>query len=171
MGPISLDIGIDAPREAVFDRICDLSRRESWTDHFVSDLRLERMEPSGRGAAARFRVDAPGGVQFAETVIDVAERPSTISERGRGGRLDRVGIRTNWELRGGEGSLTEVTLTFWTEPGSFLDRVRDVRAGGWWKRRWRRALQRLRDEIESGDEQGEPVRVGGGDRRPTGFSQ
>lgn len=167
MGPISLDIAIDAPREAVFDRICDLSRRHSWTDHFVSDLRLERIEPSGRGAAARFRVGAPG-IEFLETVIDVADRPSTIAEKGRGGRKDRVGIRTNWELSGGEGSLTEVTLTFWTEPGNVLDRVHGLRAHGWWKRRWRRALKRLRDEIESG-ERAEPVRVGGGDRRPTGL--
>ena len=83
MGPISLDIAIDAPREAVFDRICDLSRRQSWTDHFVSDLRLERIEASGRGAAARFRAGAPG-VEFVETVIDVADRPSTIVEKGQG---------------------------------------------------------------------------------------
>lgn len=154
MGPISLDIVIDAPREAVFDRICDLSRRSSWTDHFVSDLRLERIEPSGRGAAARFRVDGPGGIQFAETVIDEAEPHSRIVERGRGGRLDRVGIRTNWELRGGEASPTELTLTFWTEPHNPLDRLRELRAAGWWKRRWRRALLRLRDEIESAAEHG-----------------
>lgn len=167
MGPISLDIAIDAPRDAVFDRICDLSRRLSWTDHFASDLRLERIDPSGPGAAARFRAGAPG-IEYLETVIDVADRPSTISEQGRGGRKDRVAVRANWELRGGEGTLTNLKLTFWTEPANVLDHLRDLRAGGWWKRRWKRALRRLRDEIESG-ETAEPVRVGGGDRRPTGL--
>lgn len=168
MGPISLDIVIDAPRETVFDRICDLSRRPAWTDHFVSDLHLVRIEASGRGAGARFRVDAPG-VTFAETVIDEADRPARIAERGRGGRKDRVGLRAVWELIGSEGSPTKLTLTFWTEPENVVDRLHDLRAGGWWKRRWRRALQRLREQIESGDELATPVGVGGADRRPTGL--
>ena len=107
MGPISLTTTIDAPRERVFDEISDLSRRPAWTDHFVSDLHLQRIDPSGRGAAARFRVGAPGGLKFMETVIDEAERPHTIREHGRGGRWDRIPIRTSWELSGGEGALTD----------------------------------------------------------------
>lgn len=169
MGPISFDIVIDAPREVVFDRVADLSRRPSWTDHFLSDLRLERIDASGPGAAARFRVGAPGGIAFAETVIAEADRPARIAERGRGGRWDRIGIRTVWELRGGEGSPTELTLTFWTETTHPFDRVRELRASGWWKRRWRRALQRLRDQIETGGQPSAPVGVGGGDRHPTGL--
>ena len=104
MGPISLNITIDAPRERVFDEICDLSRRPSFTDHFISEFHLQRIEPSGRGAAARFRVGAPGGLKYMETVIDEADRPHLISERGRGGRWDRVPVRTTWELSGGRGA-------------------------------------------------------------------
>ena len=59
MGPISLTTTIDAPRERVFDLIVDLARRPAWTDHFLSDYRLERIPPVGEGAAARFRIDAP----------------------------------------------------------------------------------------------------------------
>ncbi|MDP9189360.1 MAG: SRPBCC family protein [Actinomycetota bacterium] len=169
MQPLSLKTSIDVSRERVFDEINDLSRRSAWTDHFISDLRLERIDASGRGAAARFRVDAPGGNDFMETVIDEAEPPHTLSERGRGGRWDRVPIRTSWELSGGQGSPTELTLTFSTEPAHPLDRMRGLRAGGWWKRRWRKALQRLRDQLESSAPPPEPVGVGGGDRRPTGM--
>lgn len=169
MGPISLTTTIDAPRERVYDEVCDLSRRPAWTDHFVSDLHLERIDASGQGAGARFRVGAPGGLKFMETVIDEAERPHTIQEHGRGGRWDRIPIRTSWELSGGEGSPTNVTLTFWTEPSHPLDKVRQLRAGGWWKRRWRKALRRLTEQLESSAPAPEPVAVAGGDRRPTGL--
>jgi uncharacterized protein YndB with AHSA1/START domain len=166
VGPISLDIDIDAPRERVFDAICDLGLRPQWATEFSDDYRLERLEPRGEGAAARFRADAPGGIGFMETVISRAERPHTIVEHGRGGRGDRVAIRAVWELSGGEGSVTSVKLTFGTEPPTILHRLRELRAGGWWRRRWRRALSRLRDLLESGSELRSAMRVAGGDRQP-----
>ena len=163
MGPISVDISIDAPREQVFDDICDLSRRPAWAGDLVSDYRLERLEASGRGAAARFRVDAPGGIRYMETVITEADRPHKVVEHGHGGHLDRVAVGAVWELVEGEGSVTVVTLTFWTEPAAVLDRVRELgRASRWWRRRWSRALRLLRDQLESPDGAPEPVRVAGG---------
>jgi uncharacterized protein YndB with AHSA1/START domain len=148
VGPISLTISIDAPREHVFDFICDLGIRQSWIDHFASDYRLERIEARGLGAGARFRVDAPAGMRYMETVIAEADRPSLVVEHGRGGRLDRIAIRAVWELE--EGPTTTVKLTFWTTPPSAFDRAREVGRSGWWKRRWGRALRRLREQIESG---------------------
>lgn len=169
MGPISLTTTVDASRERVFDFIADLSLRPSWTDHFASDFRLERLEPSGVGAAVRCFVDAPGGVRFMETVIAEAERPHLIVENGRGGRLDRTRIRTNWELVEGPGGVTEVRLTFWTEPGSLLDRVAELPlAKRWWKRNWSRALRRLQEVVESGREPANRIGVAGGDRLPAG---
>jgi uncharacterized protein YndB with AHSA1/START domain len=165
MGPISLDISIDAPRERVFDYICDLSRRPTWAG-FVNGYRLERLESSGQGAAARFRVGARGGIDYMETVIERAERPHTIVEQGRGGHLDRVRIRTVWELAGGEGDVTELKLTFGTESPARFDRLRELRAAGWWRRRWSRALRGLRDQLEGAAPPPEPVKVAGGDRTP-----
>lgn len=162
MGPISIDIAIDAPRERVFDHICDLSRRPGWAT-FASDYRLERVDATGRGAAARFRVDAPGGIDYMETILTEVEPPSKVIEHGRGGHLDRVPVRTIWELAGGEGSVTELTLTFWTEPAAMFDRVRELgRASRWWRRRWSRAIRALRDQLESRESAPEPVRVAGG---------
>lgn len=167
MGPISLDIAIDAPRERVFDFICDLGRRPAWADHFLDDYRLERVEAAGEGAAARFRVDAPGGIGYMDTVITSAERPHRIVEGGRGGRSNRIPVRAVWELEGGEGSVTEVILTFSTEPTSPFDRLRELGASRWWRRRWKKALRRLRDQLESADAAAEPLRLAGIDSRPS----
>src|ERR671910_223581 len=103
MGPISVHVSIDAPRERVFDVISDLGRRSAWTDHFASDYRLQRIESAGEGAAARFKAGAPGGIEYMETVIVTTEPPHTVVERGRGGRGNRTGIRARWELSGGGG--------------------------------------------------------------------
>jgi uncharacterized protein YndB with AHSA1/START domain len=162
VGPISLTISIDAPRERIFDFICDLGARQSWID-FATEYRLVRVEARGPGAGARFRVDAPAGVTYMETVITEAERPYRIVEHGRGGRLDRIPIRTVWELE--EGPTTTVTLTFWTLPPSAFDKFREMGHTRWWRRRWKKALRRLQEIIESG-ETVPRAEVAGGDRLP-----
>ena len=167
MGPITLTIAVDAPRERVFDFLCDLAAREAWTDHFARDYHLERIPASGLGSAARFRVDAPAGVRYMETVIAEATRPHRIVEHGRGGRLDRIPIRIVWELR--EEATTIVVLTFWTAPTSAIDRVREVGRARWWHRRWSKALRRLRELVEGGADV-ERTQVAGGDRQPAGMT-
>jgi uncharacterized protein YndB with AHSA1/START domain len=163
VGPISLPVSIDAPRERVFDFLCDLGARPAWIDHFASDYRLERIAATGRGAAARFRVHAPAGVRYMETVIAEVERPYRVVEHARGGRLDHIAMRIVWELE--EGPTTRVSLTFWTIPAGRFDRIREIGRERWWRRRWKRALMRLRELIESGEA---PPRaeVAGGDRVP-----
>jgi uncharacterized protein YndB with AHSA1/START domain len=164
VGPITITTSIDAPRERVFDFICDLSTRPGWIDHFATDYHVERIPAAGRGAAARFRVDAPAGVKYMETVIAETDRPYRVVEHGRGGRLDRTAIRLVWELEAGP--ITSVTLTFWTVPPSIFDRVREIGRERWWRRRWAKALARMRDLIESGAEVPR-VQVAGADRVPT----
>lgn len=167
MGPISLQITIDAPRERVFDHICDLARRPGWTDHFLRDYRLERVDAAGQGAAARFHADAPGGLGFLDTTITTAQPPHRIDEHGRGGRFNRIGVRTVWELRGATDAVTELALTFWTEPPGPLERLREYRSAPWWRRRWSKALRRLRQQLEASQESVEPLRLAGADRQPT----
>jgi len=166
MEPISLTTRVDASREQAFDFISDLSRRPAWIDHFAKDFHLERLDPQGVGAAVRFRVGGPGGIDYMETVIAEAERPTKIVEKGHGGYLNRVPINTIWELTSGPGAVTTITLTFWTEPTHHFDRVRETGRSGWWKRRWKRALRRLQAAIESGGEGIEAVRVAGGAHEP-----
>ncbi len=164
MGPITVRRSIDAPRERVFDFVCDLANRPAFTDHFIAELRLERLSSRGVGAAARMRI---GRRLWMETVIVEVSRPHRILERGRGGRWDRIPITTGWELvaePGGRGC--EVSLSFWTEPAGRLDRLRErLGAERYYRRRWSTALARLKELIESGRAP-ERVRVAGGDRLP-----
>jgi uncharacterized protein YndB with AHSA1/START domain len=164
VGPITITTSIDAPRERIFEFICDLAIRPSWIDHFADDYRVQRIPASGRGAAARFRVDAPAGVRYMETVIAETDRPHEIVEHGRGGRLDRTPFRLVWELEAGP--TTTVRLTFWTAPASLFDRIREMGRERWWRRRWTKALGRMRDLIESGADVPR-VEIAGGDRVPS----
>jgi uncharacterized protein YndB with AHSA1/START domain len=164
VGPITVTTSIDAPRQRVFDFICDLATRPSWIDHFATDYRLERIPASGRGAAARFRVDAPAGVRYMETLIAEADRPYRIVEHGRGGRLDRVAMRLVWELEAGP--TTTVRLTFWTAPPSAFDRFRELGRERWWRRRLAKALTRMRELVESGAAVPR-IEIAGGDRVPS----
>jgi Polyketide cyclase / dehydrase and lipid transport len=165
MGPISVKQMIDVPRERAFDFIADLANRPAFTDHFIREFRLERLQSSGVGAAARMRVPKPE--IWMETVIEELSRPYRIREGGRGGRLDRIPVATVWELvEGPVATTSEVTLSFWTEPQHPLDRVRErLGAERRYRRNWSLALGRLKEVLESG-EPIERVVVAGGARLP-----
>jgi uncharacterized protein YndB with AHSA1/START domain len=168
MGPISAETSIDAPREQVFETICDLSIRPAYSD-FLHDYRLERVEPEGLGAAARFRTGPFGARTWMDTAIEETEPPHLISERGHFGRLNRNQAFTAWELAEGPGAVTTVRLTFWTKPATRFDRMRELLtlSGPWYRRRWKRALRRLADLVEDG-KPAPRVKVAGGDRALTG---
>lgn len=148
MDPVSATTAIDVPRERVYDLLCDLAARPAFCDHFLDEYRLQRLDPVGVGAAARFRLR--GSNHWMDTAIETLERPHLIRERGRGGRLNRVPAFTVWELAGGSRDC-EVTVTFWTEPQNPFDRIKErFGAARRWRRNWSRALVRLRDIVESG---------------------
>jgi uncharacterized protein YndB with AHSA1/START domain len=169
MGPISIETTIDASREQVFDTISDLSVRPGYTDHFQHSYRLERIEPRGVGASARYRTGKPGARTWADTAIVEADRPHKIVEQGTSGRLNRNQVHTIWELEEGPGAVTTVRMTFWTKPANSIERVKELVSvsGPGYRRRWKKALRRLSELAEG---QGEPVRVkvAGGDRAFTG---
>jgi hypothetical protein len=165
MGPISASNAIDAPREQVFDFLCDLANRPAFTDHFLRDYRLQRFESAGVGATARMRIAKPR--LWMETVIVEAEGPYRIMENGKGGRWDRIPILTAWEVVEGPASATSVvTVRFATEPAHPEDRLRELRFGErFYRRQWSTALSRLKDMIESG-RSADRVAIAGGSRMP-----
>ncbi|HMJ73762.1 MAG TPA: SRPBCC family protein [Solirubrobacterales bacterium] len=171
MGPVSAEIEIDVPRERIFETIADLARRPSFTDHFLSDFHLTRIESSGIGAGARFCVTSPLRKVWMDTVLVELERPHKLIERGRGGRGNRIPTTTVWELTEGTGSLTRVRVSHWTEPSNPLDRALEVFAANSSsaQRGWRTALRRLRDQLENGETAPPPVVVAGGNPHATGI--
>jgi uncharacterized protein YndB with AHSA1/START domain len=170
MGPISAEVEIDVPRERVFETIADLAVRPSFTDHFLSHFHLTRIEATGVGAGARFKLEAPLRSVWMDTAIVALEEPFLIVERGRGGRANRIPANTVWELTEGPGSLTAARVSHWTEPGP-VDRGLEIlsAASVWQQRSWREAMRRLRDGLESGSLEGERIAVAGGSRYATGI--
>jgi uncharacterized protein YndB with AHSA1/START domain len=170
MGPISAEIEIDVTRERVFELLGDLAARPSFTDHFLTDFHLTRIDSTGVGAGARFRADAPLRKVWMDSAIVAQEAPFRIVEEGRGGRANRIRTHTVWEITPGGGSLTSVRLTFWTEPTP-LDRALEIASLGsvWQRRGWHEALRRLRDLLEAERPVAERIAVAGGNRHATGI--
>lgn len=165
MGPISARTVVDAPRERVYEFVADLANRPSFLDHMFGEFRLERLDAAGVGAAARFRSRAPLNRVWFETVIEASEPPHVLRERGHGGRLDRIPTSTVWEVLA-QGSLSEVRVAFSTEPSHLLDRLRELLgASFWYRRRWTRAMRRLREALEA-DRPPAQLVAAGGDRVP-----
>ncbi len=171
MGPISAEVEIDVPRERAFALLADLAVRPRFTSHFLSGFHLTRIESSGVGAGARFRVEAPLRSVWMDTTIVELDEPFRIVEGGHGGRVNRIPNRTVWELTEGPGSLTTVQFSHWTGPTNPIDRGVEILSAGsvWQQRGWREALKRLREGLESGEWEGERIAIAGGNRYATGI--
>jgi uncharacterized protein YndB with AHSA1/START domain len=142
---------ISAPREDVFDLIVDMAARPAWAGDVMQDLRLTTPRSSGVGAGARYRVTVPLLQQWAETTIAEAERPRLVVEQGRSGRIGRNRTGATWELTPEAGGVTRVDLLFWLEPATAIERLREgFGAQRRMRRRYRRALARLRRLLEEG---------------------
>jgi uncharacterized protein YndB with AHSA1/START domain len=171
MGPVSAEIEIDVPREDAFGAIADLARRPAFTDHFLTGFRLTRIDSSGVGAGARFRVGTRRRSVWMDTAIEELEAPHRITEHGLGGRVNRIPSTTVWEIVDGPGGLTKVKVSHWTEPSNPLDRVLETLSGtaGHQRRGWQQALRRLRDQLESERRQAAAIAPAGGNRYATGI--
>jgi uncharacterized protein YndB with AHSA1/START domain len=161
---MTVSIVVDRPREQVFDYLQDIANHSEFTDHYLVDWRLTRIDSVGRGAGARFRVKAPGA-RFAwgdVTFVEV-ERPYRIVEVGRTGKSNRVRTRGIYELASASAGTTRVQFTVQTEPATLSDRLLEgFGARGWMRRQNNRAMRRLRTILERDEGRGRRVTVAGG---------
>jgi uncharacterized protein YndB with AHSA1/START domain len=163
MDPVTVSVVIDAPREQVFDYLQDIANHPEFTDHYLVDWHLTRIDSVGRGAGARFRVKAPGNrFSWADVTFAEVERPHRIVEVGRTGKTNRVRTLGVYDLAPGAGGTTRVRFTLETEPATLADRIMEgLGARGWLKRQNVRAMRRLRGILEQ-----DPTRPS--DSRPPG---
>ena len=160
---MSVSIVVSVPREQVFDYLQDIANHPEFTDHYLVDWHLTRMDSVGRGAGARFRVKAPANrFSWADVTFAEVDRPHRIVELGRTGKNNRVRTLGVYELAAAAGG-TRVTFTLRTEPATMWDRISESLGGrAWFKRKNVRALQRLRGILEEGEGRGRRVTVAGG---------
>src|SRR5919205_3965874 len=163
MDPVTAHVVIDRPREEVFDYLADIANHAEFSDHYLTNWRLTRVESSGRGAGARFRVDAPfdrygwGDMTFIEV-----ERPYRIVAAGRSGKFNRNKTWTTWTLTP-QGSATRVEVATESEPALPTDKLMEAVTGrrGWMKRKLGKALSRMQSILEEDLDRGKRATVGG----------
>ena len=56
MDPVTVSVNIGRPREEVFAYLADIANHAEFSDHYVEQFRLTRLDSVGRGAGARFRL-------------------------------------------------------------------------------------------------------------------
>jgi len=165
VNPVTASTVISAPHEQVFDYLQDIANHVEFTDHFLVDWHLTRIDSIGRGAGARFRIKVPGPARFSwgdVTFTEVA-RPNRIVEVGRTGKNNRVRTLGVYSLAPTPGGATRVEFTLQTVPAMLSDRLMEALGGQrWTKRKIERGMHRLRAILEDGEGARRPVTVAGG---------
>ena len=165
MDPVAVSTVISAPRERVFDYLADIANHSEFTDHYLIDWHLTRIDSVGRGAGARFRVKFPPGKRFnwADVSFVEVERPHRIVAVGRAGKNNRIRTLGIWELAQGASGSTRVRYTLQTIPATLSDRLLEgLGARSWTRRKAERAMRRLRAIIERDEDRGGRVTVAAG---------
>ena len=162
MRPFSASVTIDAPRERVFDYLADIANHGRFSDHYLKDFRLVRLESRGVGAAARFKI-AFGSSLWGELVIAELERPYRIVLEGQSGRLGRVKTRGVYTLTAHGQDMTHLEYELTSTQATRVDELRAALGGrAWLHHQTRRALRRLAALLEEPQPSTTPTRVPAG---------
>jgi uncharacterized protein YndB with AHSA1/START domain len=161
MRPVRASVTIDAPRERVFEYLSDIANHVEFSDHYLKDFRLERLQSRGVGASSSFRIGRRS--QWGEAVISAVEPPYRIELAGQTGRLGRVKTAATYTLTSHGHDMTHVEYVLSTEPATRLDALKEaLGCRSWIKRQSRRALRRLAELLEDGTPSARATRVAAG---------
>jgi uncharacterized protein YndB with AHSA1/START domain len=151
MRPISISTTVDAPRELVFEYLSDVANHAEFTDHYLDDFRLGRLESSGVGASASYRIGFPLGATWGDSVIAELDRPHLIRLEGQMGRIGRIKTEATYRLTQAGRDMTRVEYTFRSTPSNSADRMKEwLGFRAWLASKSRRALKHLGEALEQG---------------------
>jgi uncharacterized protein YndB with AHSA1/START domain len=162
--PVSVKVTIDRPREEVFAYLADVANHSEFSDHYLTNWHLTRIDSVGQGAGARFRVGAPlQRFDWGDMTLVAVEPPHRIVALGRYGKFNRIKTTAIWTLDSGPGGSTEVEYMIESEPPLPTDRLAESLSGQrrWFKRKVRKAMSRLQSILEEDRDRGRRVMVSG----------
>lgn len=159
--PFTVSTTIAQPREQVFEYLADIANHAEFTDHYLVNWHLTRVNSHGAGAGARFKVKAPlRRFSWADMTFAELQPPFRIVEHGRGGKYNRVRMLGTYTLSPGPGGTTKVEYSLETEPVFLSDKLLDALGGRAWSRRQAaKAMRRLRTILEEGRGRGSRTSV------------
>jgi uncharacterized protein YndB with AHSA1/START domain len=148
--PFTVSVNIALPREQIFEYLADIGNHAEFTDHYLVDWHLTRIETYGQGAGARFRVKAPlNRFAWADMTIADLQPPFKIVERGRGGKFNRIKMIGTYEIFEVHPGVSRVEYTYETDAHVPSDVIAENLFGRVWaKRKAARAMRRLRAILE-----------------------
>jgi uncharacterized protein YndB with AHSA1/START domain len=162
--PVSVSVTIDRPREEVFAYLADVANHAEFSDHYLTNWHLTRVDSVGRGAGARFRVGVPlQRFDWGDMTLVEVDPPYRIVALGRYGKFNRIKTTAIWTLEPAPGGGTEVEYFFESEPALPTDRIVEALSGQrrYFKRKVRKALRRLQEILEEDRGRGARATVAG----------
>jgi len=162
MDPVTAHVLIDRPREEVFDYLVDIANHPEFSDHYLTEWRLTRVDSVGRGAGARFKMDTIDRFAYGDMTFIEVERPYKIVAAGRSGKFNRNKTWTTWTLSP-SGKATRVEVSTESVPALPTDKFIEAvtRRRGWTKRGLGKALRRMQSILEEDIDRGKRATVGG----------
>ena len=156
MDPITVSTNIELPRELVFEYLADIANHAEFTDHYLVDWHLTRVDTIGAGAGARFRMKQPfNRFAWADMTLAEVQAPFKIVERGRGGKFNRIKMIGTYEIFERHAGVSEVIYTYETETKTPSDRIPEIFGGrSWTRHNANKAMRRLRAILEDNRRRG-----------------
>jgi uncharacterized protein YndB with AHSA1/START domain len=161
--PVTVSTTIGRPREEVFAYLVDVANHLEFSDHYMKDFRLLRIDSSGRGAGARFRRTRPLRDIWEDMTFVEVEPPHRIVAFGRGGKFNRIKTTRIFTLDEAGADATRVELMTESEPPLLTDKLMETITGyrGWTRRKTGKALRRLQSILEENEDRGARPTVAG----------